>query len=217
METNDMMEQLSARRYAYCVFQRLMGDAPAAEVFEAIDAELLRESFSIAGIDEDDPRAVAFFDALAAASADAEGLSGEYARVFVGPAALSAPPWESVYRDHRRMLMTPVTLSVREAFRAQGFIPQRYRHVPDDHVALELDFLAALAGEVLEACKAGDMEACERQVESGTRFASEHLGAWVSDFANDLRKKADAPFYAAAGDMLGAFVEADTAGTGTRA
>ena len=212
MDTTDKLELCSARHYGYRVFQRLMGDKPTPQLFAAIDVELLREAFAIIGVAQDDFALDALVAALAGANEQADQLSSQYARVFVGPAALPAPPWESVYRDHRRMVMTRTTLSVREAYRAQGFIPQRYPHVPDDHLALELDFLAELASGALEACQAGDEQACLRFEAAGHAFACEHLGTWAADFARDVRENADAPFYATAAAALATFVAADVRG-----
>lgn len=209
MENEELMELLSARQYAYSVFQRVLGDVPTAELLDAIDADLLRTAFEIVGVAADDGSVDAFIDAISPACDGIEALASQYARIFVGPGDLPAPPWESVWRDHRRMLMTPTTLSVRDAYRAQGFIPERYPHVPDDHVALELDFLAALSTDALEACHRGDEAEALRLRDAGTRFAAEHLALWAGDFARAVSEKADSPFYTVVTMALAAFVSAD--------
>lgn len=146
---------------------------------------------------------------LAAAPSNLDAVAGDYARIFVGPAALPAPPWESVYRGKKRMIMTETTLSVREFYRACGYEAKQYRHVPDDHVAIELDFLAALAQETLDACASGDGGAAQRAFDASTSFLDAHLGTWVSEFAADLHERAGSPFYCVVADALATFVACD--------
>lgn len=210
MLIEDLEELASARRYAYAAFQRLTGDAPTNELFDSLDLEVLQMAFEVVGALPDADEQV---DALVAQLKDAtcklERVGEEYARIFVGPAALPAPPWESVYRDNKRMLMTATTLSVREHYRAYGYEAQKVLQVPDDHLAIELDFLAALAQEALNACAAGDAEEAESAFEAGGAFLRAHLALWVGDFAADLRARGGSPFYSAVADALCAFVAAD--------
>ena len=229
MTTTDTMELLSALHYVYSVFQRIMGDVPTLELFNAIDVPLLSEAFEIVGVSASDVQP--FLDMLADPALDVDTLARDYARIFVGPSALPAPPWESVYRDRKRVVMTATTLAVRDAYRAQGFIPARYPHVPDDHLALELDFMAALAGEALQAAQAEDMPVendasgvvgsdaqgdvdgsrCRELVSVANRFCADHLGVWVADFARDVSERDGSAFYSAAAWALAAFVAADKA------
>nr|AHF24850.1 anaerobic dehydrogenase [uncultured bacterium Contig1491] len=208
METLD--EILSARRYAYAAFQRLTGDKPSKELFGSLDLDVLRMAFEVAGVlPEDGDLVDALVEQLQAAAGDLDRIADDYARIFVGPAALPAPPWESVYRDNKRLLMTATTLSVREYYRAYGYEAKERLHVPDDHLAIELDFLASLAQEALDACAAGSEEDARQLFEAGSTFASTHLSHWVGDFAADLRDHDGSRFYCAIANALAAFVSAD--------
>ena len=133
----------------------------------------------------------------------------DYTRLFVGPAALPAPPWESVYTSHERLIMQPSTLEVRTAYRECGFQPALCRHVPDDHVALELDFLAALAKNALEAQGRADAEGVREALAASSRFLEEHLGVWVGPFADEACEKGGSERYAPVVQALAAFVAAD--------
>ena len=207
MPATDTMERLSAKLYAYSVFHRLMGDEPTEELFEAIDVDVLRESFEILGVLPNQD-VEAFLTLLSESDRDFDQLKRQYNRIFVGPAALPAPPWESVYRDNKRVVMTATTLGVRNAYKAHGFIPQRYPHVPDDHLVLELDFIAALTAEALQACQAGDVDAASKHEADAVRFTHDHLSAWAPFFAEDVRDKGKAPLYATVAQAMAAFVEA---------
>ncbi|WP_080802780.1 TorD/DmsD family molecular chaperone [Arabiibacter massiliensis] len=217
MHVYDDLEFLSARRFAYRMFQRLLGDEPAPELLAAIDVEVARAAFEVMGGPLAEGKGEELCALIADADGDAEVLASEYVRLFVGPAALPAAPWESVYRDSQRTIMTKTTLDVRNAYRAQGFIPRLYPRVPDDHIALELDFLASLADEAVDACEREDAAGCRAALEASGRFAEEHLGTWAGAFACDMREKGDSAFYAAVADALASFVAADAERLGAAA
>ena len=125
---------LAARQYAYLLFQRLFGAEPSGELFSAIDVAVARDAFDIAcGAADGEPSFRELLGVLeSAAGADAGGLDAwkaEYTRLFVGPAALPAPPWESVYTSHGRLVMQPSTLEVRSAYHKCGFEPALCRRV----------------------------------------------------------------------------------------
>ena len=207
---------LAARQYAYLLFQRLFGAEPSGELFSAIDVAVARDAFDIAcGAADGEPSFRELLGVLeSAAGADAGGLDAwkaEYTRLFVGPAALPAPPWESVYTSHGRLVMQPSTLEVRSAYHKCGFEPALCRRVPDDHVALELDFMAALAKEALEARQRADAKGARDALAASAQFLQEHLGVWVQEFADALRGKGRAPRYAPVACALAAFVASDAA------
>lgn len=210
MQMETLEEVSSARRYAYAAFQRLVGDKPTQELLESLDLDVLHMAFEVVGaLPEAAEQVDELVRQLASAPGNLEQVADDYARIFVGPAALPAPPWESVYRDKKRVLMTATTLSVREFYRAYGYEAHHRLHVPDDHLAIELDFLAALAQEALDACAVQDGEGAESAFEAGSAFLNAHLALWVADFAADLRERDGSPFYCAVAVALCAFVAAD--------
>lgn len=57
-------------------------------------------------------------DAIAEAVASGpDGLCSAYTKLFIGPAKLPAPPWESVYATGEPLLFQESTLAVRDAYR----------------------------------------------------------------------------------------------------
>ena len=137
----------SARRYLYALGQSLAGSEPTGARLEAVDAGILAEALAIVGIAGD----FGLAERVAKARQDLGAARSLYTRLFVGPATPQAMPWESTYRSRSRALFRQETLEVRNAYRAQGFLPQAYPKVADDHLALELGFLAALAGRAVDA------------------------------------------------------------------
>ena len=136
-------------------------------------------------------------------AAGPEGLSSlraQYTRLFVGPASLPAPPWESVYACGDNLLFQASTLDVRADYRSAGFVAAGSPHEADDHLATELDFMATLAEQSCQACEAGDGDAVRAGLESQRSFLEHHLGVWVKRFAERLEAHAGeevAGFYGA--------------------
>jgi TorA maturation chaperone TorD len=112
----------------------------------------------------------------------------EFNRLFVGPSAVSAPPYASAY-ENTPTLMGKSTLEVRNAYRVLGLAVPDRGATPDDHIAYELD--AVLAFEA--AVASGDNKDV---VELRKWFLSEHMGEWVPKFNGAIKAEegAGAPF-----------------------
>ena len=106
-------------------------------------------------------------------------LKADYTRLFIGPGQVLAPPWESVFVKDGRMIFQEVTLHVREWYLRYNLQPVRLYIEPDDHIGLELTFLAHLAGLGLAALKKQDDVEFAAVVEAQRGFLSEHVLRWA--------------------------------------
>jgi len=124
------------------------------------------------------------------ASGSAEGTdalyTSDYERLFVGPGHLLAPPWESVYRTEEGLLFDWPTLEVRDLYRQLGLAVEQ-PEFPDDHVGLELLFLALLSERVAD----GDLGAHDVQRD----FLNDHLLQWLPRFCDDVVTNAETDLY----------------------
>jgi len=84
------------------------------------------------------------------------GLKWDYRRLFVGPDRLKAYPWESVYLGKDHILFDEQTIAVRQLYRRFGLQTARQRREPEDHIGLELAFMAHLCGQGLVAIEQAD-------------------------------------------------------------
>lgn len=223
--------QLAARHYLYELFQSLFGNEPAAPLLEAVDRDVVADALSIVlpqgSVETEIQRILQVFEAPAEYL---PSMERDYTQAFVGPHDLPAPPWESVYVSSKRLLFQISTLQIRDIYRSQGFIPKEYPHVADDHVALELDFLAQLAQRALHsyAASLGDefvdgSEMVEVNIDDAAEgvgifveaidvshsFVSEHLAKWVDALAQRFVVWRSDSFYADAALVLASFVHAD--------
>ena len=208
---------LVSRRYLYELFHKLFGGAPDAALIEALLADVTADVFDEFASDGDDAMSAIGGFLAALRSEDAVALldraHDEYTRIFVGPAALPASPYESPYTGaHDMSLFQENTLAVRAIYHASGLRVRREQAVPDDHVALMCAYLAELSRRALAAFRAGDAAELAAQLREAGSFAEAHLASWVGVFAQSVRNSkagAAAVMYPQLLEALAAFVRTD--------
>lgn len=135
---------------------------------------------------------------MQAAIAGIEGtglLEVDFARLFVGPFNLLAPPYGSVYLEGERQVMGASTADVQMRYRAAGLdVDAGFKDAPD-HVAVELEFMHFLIFKTLEATSQGDTDQFLSYLRDQQSFLEIHLGAWVHDFANKVIENSTTSFY----------------------
>ncbi|RJT46860.1 Tat proofreading chaperone DmsD [Rahnella woolbedingensis] len=109
-----------------------------------------------------------------------ESLDDAYQRLFVGPYALPAPPWGSVYLDKESVVFGDSTLNLRQWMRENGVEPHLTQAEPEDHIGLLLMMAAWLA---------------ENSPALLNEFLTMHLLPWAGRYLELLRQKAEHPFY----------------------
>ena len=214
---------LAGRSYLYRLGQRLFGDEPDEDLLREalsplalealglfVDLEAGEAAAAVRVLDT----ACASFDARSEAFAD--DARAEYTRLFLGPGTLPSPPWESAHVSSDRTLFNAATLEVRRFYASRGFRPREYPHVADDHLALELDFLAALSQESLVALRAGDFDSLRALLRDQREFLHAHPMRWVESFVTQMSqsptktgKPDPAMPYAAFASLAAAFVAGD--------
>lgn len=138
-----------------------------------------------------------------------KALWDEYNRLFVGPGPLEAPPWESVYRSKERLIFGDETLSVRRFYQDFGLAIKNENREPDDHIGLELEFMAFLSKQAAES-KRGNKN-IDRFMDASDKFMKEHLQEWVADLCYDLEVKAQKDFFRGLAKLTKGWVELDGA------
>jgi len=103
----------------------------------------------------------------------------EFNRLFVGPAAVPAPPYASAYQEEPALMGAP-TLEVRAAYRRLGLEVPDQGSTPDDHIAFELDAVAAVEST---GGSPGDAAEVLRWL------VEEHMGGWLPRFTAAVRNQ----------------------------
>ena len=171
-------------------------------VFESDDAQLAQKAdamkASLQGIDD---------DAI-------EMLAVDFDRVFFGMGPITARhafPYESVYTSEKGIMMQEAYSQVVRAYREQKLAKDEAFTEPEDHIAVELAFMATLAERSAAFLREGHEEAAEQTVMQQLSFAKEHLLNWVDIFCVDLAAAADGSFYEHLATFTAAFVKEDAA------
>jgi len=126
---------------------------------------------------------------------DMELMKVDYAKLFVGPFSLLAPPYGSVYLERERMVMGNSTADVQKWYRSTGLdVDAQFKDAPD-HIAAELEFMHFLIFKEIEAANLGDTENFIGYLTMQGSFLEDHLGAWISDFADNVVNHAQTNFY----------------------
>jgi TorA maturation chaperone TorD len=206
-DQDELLALLSARQYLYTLFQSLFGNEPSDEQFAAIDVGLVEQAYGV--VPGDTAKIAKLIDKLSEAKNSPLSLKDEYTRLFIGPSKLPAPPWESIFTGKESALFQRSTLEIRNFYRSQGFISAEYPHVADDHLAIELDFLAQLAGRAFEALGAGEARTAREALEAGREFLVGHLLVWVGRFTQDLEASQKGAFYPVVAQTLVEFAIKD--------
>lgn len=207
----DYVQEAAARHFICKLFGRVFAEEPDACLQELLSSDLtkhaLRVVMSVSASDSDSE--VKECDSLMFSVEDIASISNsEFTRLFVGPGALPAPPWESVYVSSKRSLFTHDTLKVRMFYKKCGYRIQSETNVPDDHIASELFFMAALAVEELEAREALDNERVDVLIDHQREFLDCHLLRWVDSFAACLAEYNPNSCYAHIASVLTGFLKA---------
>ena len=126
------------------------------------------------------PQVVAGFQ-----TADDEPLAAAWQRLFVGPYALPAPPWGSVWLDREMVLFGDSTLALRQWLRESGIAFDSGQNEPEDHFGL----LLLLSAWLLESGQAARWQ----------ELLAWHLLPWCGHFLRQFTAGAGHPFYRALG------------------
>ncbi|MEE4261937.1 MAG: molecular chaperone TorD family protein [Desulfobacteraceae bacterium] len=138
-----------------------------------------------------------------------EELKVEYARLFVGPYTLLAPPYGSVYLEPGRRIMGNSTIDVVNRYRQSGLVlAEDFKDAPD-HIAAELEFMHFMILKAITATDLGDINSTITWLLNRQSFLVDHLGAWVSEFADKVAENAKTTFYRNLARATEAFVKDD--------
>lgn len=116
-----------------------------------------------------------------------ESLSEAWQRLFIGPYALPASPWGSVYLDKENVLFGDSMLELRRWMRKNDISNEQESNEPEDHIGLLLMLTAWLAEEGLQ--------------QKVDELLAWHILPWSGRFLELFIANAEHPFYQALGEL----------------
>jgi TorA maturation chaperone TorD len=139
-----------------------------------------------------------------------EDLAVEYARLFVGPYELKAPPYGSVYLDGERRVMGNSTMEVIKLHEEAGLVMDKdFKELPD-HIAVELEFMYYLIYKEMEALEKLEKDKALAFGEIRNHFFNRFLSPWIPPFCEKIKETTDNNFYIALADCLSIFITHQT-------
>lgn len=131
-----------------------------------------------------------------------EEMKYEFNRLFVGPAAPKAPPYESVYRSPDHLVMQEQTLDVRKMYNQEQLLSTGQGCEPDDFIGTELEFMAYLLSRAIHANQEQNTSKTEHYLDFYRDFCSDHMDLWVESFAQSICRSTDHPVYLAVSQLI---------------
>lgn len=136
-----------------------------------------------AALEETDPRAL-------------DPLAVDYAAIYL-TGAYGASPCESVWTDDDHLVCQDAMFALRELYAAAGLAAEDWRRRPDDHLVLQLLYIAHALR------RAGGADELRRLAS----MMDEHLLRWLPDFAARVASRCETPFYAVLAGLTFAWCE----------
>ena len=143
-----------------------------------------------------------------------EELTVDYAKLFVGPNELIAPPFGSVYLDTGRRVIGDSTMEVIRMYEEQGLVMDKeFRNLPD-HITAELEFMSYLIARETEALEKSDMDGAHNYIGIQEQFLDRFLRKWVPPLCDKMKAGAESGFYKVLADLTAAFIRGEHPGAG---
>lgn len=189
---------LDRRAAALTVLSRLLLKAPGADALAALrDPAQLAEWPTPEGASEG-------LALLAGSEESADDIRIDHQRLFGGAGPARANPFESVHRSEEGLKFDDQTIQVRAAYRELGLQAPRLNKEPDDHIGLELEFMATAYLRAAELLEAG--QPANEVLAAAARFNREHLQQWAPRLFELIVERAETSFYRGVGHLGGALL-----------
>ena len=133
----------------------------------------------------------------------------EYNKLFVGPGKLLASPFESSYRNQLGLVMQDETVAVRNFYKKIGVEVKGKNGVPDDHLALELEFICYLLAQAAKQIDKEQSASPNEYLLLYKLFFVQHIKPWVYEHCNDVLLHGVNPFCHGMAEIFKEFLEGE--------
>lgn len=143
----------------------------------------------------------------AAIEETAQDIAADYNQLFVGPERTKAPPYESVHLSEEKLVFEQQTFAVRAAYAQFDLAAPKLNQEPDDHIGLELSFLATLGQRALDQLAAisdhhlaqgqtpAELTELNTTLAAMFSFLDQHLLRWAPMLFTLIDEHAETEFY----------------------
>jgi putative dimethyl sulfoxide reductase chaperone len=136
-------------------------------------------------------------------------LARDYAALFLGVGPENVALCESAYRTERGLLFQGPYFDILERYKEAGLGKRDDFSEPEDHLSLELVYMAHLSRRTLSSAETGNEQDAERDCRYQSHFLKEHLLQWVPRFSKGLSEISPSAFYKALAHLLEGYLKMD--------
>jgi len=136
-------------------------------------------------------------------------LAADYASLFLGVKKKPPHPSESVYTSGGHYKFQESRDQVLKAYLEAGVDRVKEFTEPEDHIALELQFMEYLCRKTIEALERNERGEAKKYLKIQRDFVNDHLAKWIPQFTQDILESADVDFYKGVAYVTRAFIEAE--------
>ena len=204
MKIEEFVAGETARGWAYKIL---------SDCYHRPDGELIEKTIALTDIIKTiRPEGESYSDHLRTVledNIDRAYLQVDYAKLFLGPFAMTAPPYGSVYLEGKQQLMGNSTLDALKRYREAGLkIADAFKD-PPDHITVELEFMSFLIFKEIESITHGGVESADAHFKKQLLFLENHLGAWAPQFADNILQHSETEFYRNLAKLTKVFIMQD--------
>jgi len=206
MDVEKLLTQESARQDAYKGLANCY-NLPQEELINTL--EQLEQAFETLESEAGSP--IALMRKEIKGSEKLDDLKIEYARLFVGPYSVPAPPYGSVYLEDQRRVMGHSTMDVQKKYAQAGLtLSETFKDNPD-HIMAELEFMYFLIFKEIQAIQGGSLETVSDFLLKQRLFLQDHLAVWIKDFGQNIETHSQKNFYKGLAMATQTFISEDFA------
>ncbi len=138
-----------------------------------------------------------------------QNLAAEYASLFlnVGPKPVHLA--ESVYLGKNHLLYEEPYFDVVRIYQIYGFKKRGSFREPEDHISVELEFMAHLCDLAVLSIEQGKEDYAKGYLKNQKEFLETHVCRWVPELAKKVQWASKNDFYLAMASLLAGFVSTD--------
>lgn len=128
-----------------------------------------------------------------------DSLKLDYAKLFVGPFEMFAPPYSTIYLENTQEVMGRTSMRILNYYKKAGLSIGDDCKVPTDHITLQLEFMYYLSFKYVQT----ELTFYEQQYSD---FLDEILSIWIPKFTENVITYAQTPIYKELAYLLSKFV-----------
>lgn len=136
-------------------------------------------------------------------------LARHYAFLFLGVGSENVALCESAYRNDRGLLFQNAYFDILEKYKEVGLGKQEDFSEPEDHLSLELAYMAHLSHWSFSSIETGKEEEVEKYYQYQRNFLKDHLLPWIPRFVRGVSEVSPSTFYKALAYLLEGYIKID--------